>query len=130
MVKSTADQPATETPALHGHYDGARGHQDEHRHLGGDKAHGHPDRQALRRIVAREEYVHGDQLATARAAIRQEEQKRLEALDQRLAAQRVAALDEDTPTEEIRAVGAFDAGIEPTVTPTTELALATPAGNG
>jgi len=36
-----------------------------------------------------------------------------------------ADLTDDTPTEEIRAVGAFES-----TTPTTELALATPTGNG
>src|SRR5215217_863011 len=44
MARRTVDQPATptETPALHGHYDGPRGYEDEHRHLGGGEGHPHP----------------------------------------------------------------------------------------
>src|SRR5829696_5963921 len=124
MVKSTADQPATETPALHGHYDGARGHQDEHRHLGGDKAHGHPDRQALGRVVAREEYVHPGHLDGERRAFKA--LQRVTALRGKNPAATGSATSDDTPTVEVPAVGAF----EPASPATTELALATPTGNG
>jgi hypothetical protein len=69
MTKAT-NTPAktTDTPTLHGHYDGPRGHQDEHRHLGGDRPHGHADRQSLGRVVREVEYVAGDKLPEARAA--------------------------------------------------------------
>src|SRR5215216_1612328 len=122
MARRTVDQPTTpsETPALHGHYDGARGHQDEHRHLGGGKGHGHPDRQALGRVVAREEYVHPGHLDGERRAFKAHQ--RVTALQGKSATG--SATSDDTPTVEVPAVGAF----EPT-TPTTDLALTT-TGNG
>src|SRR5215217_1145393 len=98
MARRTVDQPATETPALHGHYDSLHGHQDEHRHLGGGNAHPHPagDRR-LGRVAEVVEYVHGEQLASARVAMREAAERELKA---QVARTRVAALD-DTPTEEV-----------------------------
>jgi hypothetical protein len=62
-----ADDTAADSPALHGHYDGPRGHSDEHRHPAGDKPHGHPagDRQ-LGRVAEVAQYVHGSRLPQAR----------------------------------------------------------------
>jgi hypothetical protein len=93
MAKRTVDQSAADTPVLHGHYDGPRGHQDEHRHGGGDRSHPHTDHKALGRRADATEYVGPDLLPQARRELA-DQQREL------AATQRVAALA-DEPTDTI-----------------------------
>jgi hypothetical protein len=92
MARRTADQPTTDTPALHGHYDGPRGLEDEHRHLGGGTAHPHHRDRHLARTAEIGEYVHGNQLPQARRD---------------LASQKRTAALGDTPTDQLPKVGAL-----------------------
>jgi hypothetical protein len=111
--RTPTDATATETPTLHGHYDGPRGLEDEHRHLGGDKPHAHKGDSHLGRTAPAIEYVHGDQLPQARRELA--EQRRVQALA-------------DAPTDQVPwVVGGVDA---PVPTHVAELVKASAAGNG
>jgi hypothetical protein len=111
MARRTVDQPTTDTPALHGHYDGPRGLEDEHRHLGGDKAHPHKRDSHLGRTAEIGEYVHGNHLPQARRDLA--EQKRVGGLG-------------DAPTDQIQPA----AGALAPASPPAELVKAASSGDG
>jgi hypothetical protein len=83
MTSRTPTAKHSDTPALHGHYDGPRGHTDEHRHPAGDKPHGHHGDRHLGRVAETVEYVHGDQLPEARRVASLAEVDTTQPLDQR-----------------------------------------------
>lgn len=87
----------TDTPTLHGHYDGDLT-LDTHRHPGGDRVHGHPDKESLGRVIGAQEYVPPDKLDVAQegvAAVQKEADR----------TKRVGGLtDPDAPTIEISRV--------------------------